>query len=85
MHYYDIGEDDIINPSMNRLGKIMDALIRCRGKLHDSHSLDLSGTDWKHSCRSCAIVLRVSIPIGLENTFQEIAGVRLTLPARVGV
>lgn len=78
MKYWDIGEASVVRPSVKALGSILNALIICHGKLHDTHSLELGTQGWRYPTRSCAVVLRVSIPEGLEPQFEGLAGVKLS-------
>lgn len=83
--FWDLGEEDIINPSQKSLYKIMNALILCGGKMHDSHSQEARDGKWEYPTRSCAVVFRISLPIGTEGQFEELSGFKLTEPPRVGV
>jgi len=60
--FWDLGEEDIICPSKNSLYNILNALILCNGKMHDSHSLEAREGKWEYPTRSCAVVFRISLP-----------------------
>jgi len=81
--FWDLGEEEIICPSQKSLSKIMNALILCHGKLHDTHSLEARDGEWKHPTRSCAVVFRISLPIGTEEHFQELSGFTLSDPPEI--
>jgi hypothetical protein len=83
--YWDLGDYDIITPSKANLSKILNALILCRGKLHDSHSLECRDGEWKYNTRSCAVHFRVSIPTELKTKFEELTGYKLTAPPRIQI
>ena len=81
--FWDLGEEDIICPSQKSLYKVMNALILCNGKMHDSHSLEARDGKWEYSTRSCAVVFRISLPIGMEERFEELCGFKLSDPPKV--
>ena len=81
--FWDLGEEDIINPSQKSLYKIMNALILCGGKIHDSHSLEIRNNEWEYPTRSCAVCFRISLPIGAESKFEELSGFKLSNPPQV--
>jgi hypothetical protein len=83
--FWDLGEEDIINPSQKSLYNIMNALVLCGGKLHDTHSLEIKNNEWLYPTRSCAVVFRISLPIGIESKFEEISGFKLSDPPKVGI
>jgi hypothetical protein len=83
--FWDLGEEDIICPSKNNLYNILNALILCNGQIHDSHSLEARNGKWEQPTRSCAIMLRISLPIGTEERFQELSGFKLSKPPKFGV
>lgn len=84
--YYDIGEEKpLMASSTKTLAKILEALVLCGGQLHDTHSLEISNGVWRYSKRSCAIVLRISLPsgYGIQGHFEEVSGVKLTRPPQI--
>ena len=83
--FWDLGEEDIINPSQKSLYKIMNALILCKGKMHDSYSGEIKEHEWTSPTRSCAVVLRISLPIGEESKFEELSGFKLSKVEKAGV
>lgn len=78
--YWDIGEVDIIHPSKDRLSSILNAIILCEGHVHDSHSLEAVDGEWQYGARSCAVLIRISLPEGKEDAFQKLSKCTLTAP-----
>lgn len=81
--YWDLGEEDIITPSQKNLAGILNALILCDGKLHDTHSSEARDGKWAYNTRSCAIVFRISLPVGMEDRFKKLSGFKLSEPPQV--
>lgn len=81
--FWDLGEEDIVCPSKNSLYKIMNALILADGKMHSSYSMEARDGKWEHPTRSCAVVFRISLPIGKEKLFEELSGFKLSDPPKV--
>ena len=81
--YWDVGDEiDRRPPNLGKssTAKVMQALIKLHGKLHDSH-FDGSddNPDWLRDG-----VYRISLPVGAKEQFEAMTGYRLTRPARVG-
>jgi hypothetical protein len=87
--YWDVGEahNNVITLTKDKLYKIMLALILCDGKLHSSFSLEkkLNSTELMYPKRYCAVVLRISLPIGAEEDFEKISGFIPTTPRKVTI
>jgi len=81
--FWEMGDHEIITRSQKNLAAIMNALILCKGKLHDSFSLEARDGEWKHPTRSCAITFIISLPIGMEAKFEELTGFELKDPPKV--
>lgn len=81
--YWDLGEEDIITPSQKNLAGILNSLILCNGKLHDTHSSEATDGKWAYNTRSCAVVFRISLPVGMEERFKELSGFQLSDPPQV--
>ena len=81
--FWDLGEEDIICPSKNSLYKIMNALILCGGKMHSSYSLEARDGKWEYGTRSCAVLFRISLPVGAEKNFEELSGFKLSEPPKI--
>ena len=64
-----------------RLHKLLKYLIRFRGQIHDSFTLGYL------EMRDQDIVahLRISLPEGLEDRFQEESGLKLTPPPKISL
>ena len=80
--YWDIGEENIITLTNARLAKIMKALILCEGKLHSSFCMEKERgtTKLRYPERSCAVIVRISLPVGSEEEFEELSGCKLSEP-----
>jgi len=80
--FWDVGEEiDGKPPNLGKTStaKVMQALIKLHGRLHDSH---FDGTDdmldhFRYG------VYRISLPVGTKKEFEEMTGYRLTRPAEV--
>ena len=83
--FWDLGEEDVICPSKNSLYKIMNAIILCNGKMHDSFSLEVNQGHWKYPVRSCSVVFRISLPVGIEDKFEELSGFKLSDPPTIQI
>lgn len=82
--FWDIGE---VSPFPN-LGKtstarVMQALIRLDGRMHDTDFDDRS--DVGEADHHCGVVYRISLPVGKRGEFEELAGYPLTRLPKVGV
>lgn len=84
--FWDLGEADLIRPSGRAMGKIMQALVQCRGRLHSSYSAELDPEgNWRYAPSSRAVVLRISLPIGRSQMFMDLTGYTLTSPPKVSL
>lgn len=84
--YWDVGEKEpFVRPSQKALYKILNALILLNGKLHDSHSLEIKNNKWLYDARSSCVLMRISLPNGLENEFQKITGYNLSEPPKINL
>jgi len=84
--YYDIGEvEPFIRMTDKRLANILRAIITCDGEIHSSFSLEkeLNGPIFRYNNRNCAVVIRVKLPIGSEQIFEEISQCKLSEPIKV--
>lgn len=84
--FWDLGETEVIHPSEKAMGKILRALVQCRGRVHDTYSGELNqdGT-WRYGTSSCAVLMRISLPLGKSKLFTELSGFQLSTPPRVGI
>lgn len=84
--FWDLGEVHTVRPSKDAMARILLAIVRCRGKIHDTHSLELdSDGEWRHSAAYCAVLFRISLPEGAEVRFQELSGFKITPAPKVGI
>lgn len=83
--FWDLGELDVVRPSQAALFRIFNALLLCRGRLHDSHSLEMRDGQWLYPPRSCSVLLRISLPVGEEARFEDLSGFRLRRPPQVHI
>lgn len=83
--YWDLGEIQPVRPSKASMAAILLALVRCNGKIHDTHSLELKDGEWLYPTASCAVLFRISLPVGQESRFQELSGFMLSPAPKVGV
>lgn len=86
IEYWDLGEDNPVRPSKASLAKILDAVIRLHGKIHDTHCMELDREgNYRYPVSACAVLFRVSLPSGSRARFEQLTGFRLTPPPNVGV
>ena len=79
--YWDIGEESPFpNLGKTSTARVMQALIRLGGRLHDTDFDDQYEAD-----HHCSVVYRISLPVGTEKDFEDLAGYPLTPLPRVGV
>lgn len=84
--YWDLGEVDTVRPSAKSMAAILQAIVRCRGRIHDTHSLELDASgNWRYPTSSCAVLFRISLPDGMANRFMELSGFKIVPAAKVGV
>ena len=84
--YWDLGEVEPVRPSVKSMAAILLAIVRCRGKIHDTHSLELDRSgNWRYSTTTCAVLFRISLPEGMADRFMELSGFRITPAPKVGV
>lgn len=81
--FWDLGEVDVIHPSKPSLYKIMNAIILCRGKVHDTFSMEADKCEWKYPAISSCVLFRISLPHGMKEKFEEISGFKLSDPPKV--
>lgn len=81
--YWDLGEENIIAPSKKNLANILNALILCKGKLHNIHSSEIRDSQWVYNTRSCAVVFRISLLIDMRDKFEELSGYKLSNPPQI--
>lgn len=77
--------DQPIHPSKASLAKILDAIIRLRGRIHDTYSAELKAGEYQHPANGCAVAFRISLPIGSDKRFTELTGFELTEPPKIGL
>ena len=82
--FWDLGEVEPVRPSKAAMASILLGLIRCSGRIHDTHSLELRDGDWLYPTTSCAVLLRISLPDGMESKFMELTGYKISAAPRVG-
>jgi hypothetical protein len=78
--FWDVGE---VHPFPN-LGKtstarVMQALVKLGGRMHDSHTE--FGGDEADQYR--IVEYRISLPVGMREEFEKLAGYKLTRPAKI--
>lgn len=85
--YWDLGEHETIRPSKASLSKILDAVIRLGGKIHDTHCMELDRSihNYLYPTNSCSVLFRISLPEGNESKFETLTGFKLTPPPNIGV
>lgn len=85
--YSDLGEDTPIRPSQKAMSAILDAIIRLHGKIHCTHCMELDSKthEYRYPRAACAVLFRISLPVGIEKKFQELTGLELTEPPKVGI
>lgn len=85
--FWDLGEWQIIHPSQKSMASILDAIIRLAGKIHCTHCMELDRKthEYRYPRAACAVLFRISLPVGSEIKFKEITGFALTEPPKVGV
>lgn len=84
--FWDLGEDEPVRPSKAALAKVLDAIIRLHGRIHDAHCMELDGEgNYRYPTGSCAVLFRISLPAGADVRFHELTGFRLSQPPKVGI
>lgn len=84
--YWDLGEVQPVRPSKAAMANILLAIVRCHGKIHDTHSLELgSDGNWRFAPGSCSVLFRISLPAGMEDRFVEMSGYKISPAPKVGV
>lgn len=84
--FWDLGEEQAVRPSKAHMAAIMLALVRCKGRLYGTHSMELTREgDWRYPTSACAIVMRIALPKGQEARFTELSGFQLTKPPVITV
>lgn len=84
--FWDVGEEEAVRPSKAHMAAIMLALVRCKGRLYGTHSMELTREgDWRYPTSACAIVMRIALPKGQEARFTELSGFQLTKPPVITV
>ena len=63
----------------------MNAIILCNGKIHDTFSSESKEGKWEYSVRICSVLFRISLPIGMENKFEELSGFKLSDPSKIQI
>ncbi len=72
--YWDIGEvAPFPNLGKTSTAKVMQALIKLGGQLHCT---DVDA--------GVCVLYRISLPVGMKDDFEKLAGYPLTAPARIG-
>jgi hypothetical protein len=66
------------------LSRIMRAVITCEAKVVGSHCLEkeLGTPNFRYPNRSCSVQLRIQLPVGAENAFEDISGFKLSIPPK---
>jgi hypothetical protein len=76
--YWDVGNDIPFRLSKDRCQKLLEALLRCDGKITDMFSLDIDfkTRELKYHMKphEIAVLCRISLPEGQEFSFESIMG-----------
>jgi len=85
--FWDLGEHQAIRPSKASLHKIMDAVIRLHGKIHDTYCMELDRKtgEYQYPTSACSVLFRISLPEGKSKAFETMTGFELTKPPKIGV
>lgn len=85
--YWDLGEAKAVHPSQKSMAAILDAIIRLHGKIHCTHCMELDRKthEYRYPRAACAVLFRISLPVGSETKFKEITGFELTEPPQIGI
>ena len=83
--FWDVGEETIFLLSKPKLQRMMMALIRCDGKLHDCYCMEkeYGSSRLNETPQFCSAVLRISLPEMAEAEFEKISGMKLTKPPKI--
>ena len=77
--FWDIGEvDPFPNLGKTSTARVMQALIRLGGRMHDTDFDDQYEAE-----HHCGVVYRISLPVGMRAEFEKLAGYKLTRPAQI--
>ena len=80
--FWDVGEvDPFPNLGKTSTARVMQALIRLGGRMHDTDFDDRS--DVGEADHYCGVVYRISLPVGMRAEFEKLAGYKLTRPAKI--
>jgi hypothetical protein len=74
--YWDVGDRVVFRLSQKRCAAFLHALVVCDGQIHDTHSLDIHDGKIIYNMKphECAVLFRISLPVGAEAQFEEIMG-----------
>lgn len=74
--YFDLGEHPPFRPSKDRCQKLVMALILCGGKIVEMDSLDVYNGETLYNMKphEIAILIRISLPIGVKEKFESVMG-----------
>ena len=84
--FFDLGEQTAVRCSAVSMSAILEGIIRCHGKIHATHCLELdSDGSFRYARGKCAVVFRISLPVGKKELFESITGFKLSMPPNVRV
>lgn len=81
--FWDVGERNVLRLSAARCQSILFALVACDGKVTSTFSLDVRDgrtTPPGMKPHQCAVLLRISLPVGAEGEFERLSGEKLEEP-----
>ena len=84
--YWDIGErDPYISMSKKKMADILIAIITCDGQILDTFSLGkkFNKPEFIYPLRNCSVVMRITLPEGMEEEFEKLSGCKLSEPIKV--
>ena len=82
--FWDVGENCEIHPTQKFLAQLMSAILLCGAKVHSSGSPDIAENHvWRQSSTACCFTIRISLPHGMRNRFEELTGIALSVPNKV--
>jgi hypothetical protein len=77
--FWDVGEEDPFpNLGKTSTARVMQALVKLGGRMHDSHVMDEGEADQYR-----IVEYRISLPVGMREEFEKLAGYKLTRPAKI--
>lgn len=84
--FFDLGEETVVRCSAVSMSIILEGIIRCHGKIHDTHCMELDcDGKFRYARGQCAVLFRISLPVGKKELFESITGFNLTVPPKFGI